>query len=303
VKSWQERADDLAWWVRVFDEMPRSSDAEARDYLAAKTIERAPLPESTGLRSNLGGLLVGNRPPGWLFAVLDREYRATAQARLNTARRFLARGIPTEAVGPVKAVNVGFASAPGTDPWARLENLTDKVIEAWQVESYTSPTSGHSFQSVDACGTPRLDPSRRGRIQPHEVREEPLGGGSARGGRIPVVKLSYIVFDDLAFEGSQSDIDRLFRLREQRADDLAYSIQVLKEAATKPIDEVKAFLQAKQDDRTRQAAAARRPFFSDLRNAIQEIDRRPDRFATYVEFEVGRMEESRAGLLRHLKVK
>jgi hypothetical protein len=299
-KKQQQRAEDLAWWVRVFDSMPRSSDAEVKEYLLAKTIERAPVEDLTFLRTNLRTILGSNGRQGWLLALIDKTYRPRAEAELASAKNFLSRSIAQDLPEAVKSVNIRSEPAASTDLVLRIENVRDVPIEAWRVDS--EDRGGQSSQWTDACGSRSSDP--HGSIQPHEVREESFSRRIANGEPLPVVKLGFVLFEDLSFEGSQAEVDRLFRGREQRADDLAFWIQALKEAAAMPIAEAKTFLEAKENDRARQAAAVRRPFGrGEIRDVLDQLERAPERFAAYVELKQKRMEEARTVLLRHLKAK
>jgi len=54
--------------------MPRSSDAEPKEYLLAKTIERAPVEDLTFLRMNLRTILGSKGRPGWLLSLIDKTY-------------------------------------------------------------------------------------------------------------------------------------------------------------------------------------------------------------------------------------
>ncbi len=298
LKSWQERADDLAWWARAFNDMPRSSDAEARRYLAAKIVERSPLPDSVGIRANLGGLVRADPPPRGLIVDVERRFRQGADAQLAMARRFLARGIPAGS-GAVKSVRVDFTAAPSDQYDLRIENLTDKVIEAWGLEVTAEKHTRQEF--ADACADAPDSTSPRGRFQPHQVRLEPLSSNTTADQPPPLARVLYVVFDDLSAEGPQDAIERVFRERERQAEEYAYWIPVLKDTETMPASEVKAFLEAKEAERARHAAAAGRFFFPETRDLRELLDRSPDRFAVVVDAKIQSMEEARTRLLRHVK--
>ncbi len=296
-KSWQERAGELAWWNGVFARMPRSSDQEAREYLISKRIERAPFPDSVGLRGHLNGVLQGNRPNGWLFTVVDREFVAGVKTQLAIATRFLDREASTTAPAFVRSVASNVASQPGTDYTMRIENLSDKRIEAWGVEDVPSGGRAGGLQTTDAGA----DSTGRRGLQPHDVREEPFGRYRvAPGEPPPVVKMAFIVFDDLTYEGSPQEVRHLLQQREQRAEVLGFWIQALKEASTLPVDQLKTFLTAKEAEIARRATAENLPFGQgEIRDVFANLERMPERFPGMLQSKIRLMEESRAALLRH----
>jgi hypothetical protein len=214
----QDHLDDLAYWVRAFDAMPRISDPEARAFLAARLIERRPAgptpgvprvaaPDASPVRVRLQRI-IDQYPTGPdIWIPLDR-LRADVRRELAAVPAEPPRGRD----GPITDVGLSWEPATPTEFVARIENLRDVAIEAFGFELVDPITARpRSARRSDACGTSR-EPDRPGsaRIQPKEVRDLFLGSPP----RDSELRLSFVLFDDQVFEGSaeareQLRIDRL----------------------------------------------------------------------------------------------
>ena len=200
----QARVDDLAFWVRAFDAMPRISDTEVRAFLAARMLERKrdALPDPSAVRVRLQRV-VDQYPAGpdvWFS--LDR-LRADVRRELAETPAEPPRGRE----GAITDVGLTWEPSTPTEFVARIENLRDVGIEAFGFE-LVDPVSDRvrSARRSDACGTPR-EPGTPGsaRIQPKEVRDLLLG--KPPGGL--VLRLSFVLFDDQVFEGSPEAREQL----------------------------------------------------------------------------------------------
>ena len=247
VEAWRtrrrEQIDDLAYWVRAFDGMPRINEPAVRDYIAARLLERAreAPTDPSNVRDRLKRVLelYPSGPDVWIG--LDR---LRADARRDLAERPAERPAANGAQPPAVITDVALTwerSAP-TEFVATIENLREVPIEAFGLQLVDPATKRVLLdQGTDFClGEPQPAERGSGRIQPHEVREVPLGS-SPDGG---VLRLVYVLFDDLSFEGSSEGRDYLLRSREARAADYAFAIDVISKASAMPPDEARAFVTA-----------------------------------------------------------
>ena len=152
---------------------------------------------------------------------------------------------------------------------------------------------------MDFCLSEPLPAERgSGRIQPHEVREVPLGRSPDAG----VLRLRYVLFDDLSFEGSSEGRDYLLRSREARAADYAFAIDVIAKASAMPPNEARAFVAAKRAEyvslpRTKEGIARDAHNLDDY---IRQLADSPDRAAAGAKSFQDQLERERQRLVRHL---
>ena len=219
----REHAEDAGYWRDAFAKMPRESEARAKEYLAARAAERAAVAptDHSGTRGRLFRLWYETpQPPGFVFAIVGSiEKEAARQAEVLT--RTLAARQSLESAAPVS-----IASRPSTRTHhvVAISNLRDSPIEAVAFDHYPPgidrPSGG---VSMDFCTTDPAARDGRGRIAPGETREFPFSRQIPDPGRLPTVRLRYVLFDDLSFEGRGADRDELFRRREDIADDMAFA--------------------------------------------------------------------------------
>ena len=116
-----------------------------------------------------------------------------------------------------------------------------------------------------------------------------------------VLRLSYVMFDDLSFEGLPAERDRLLERREAQAADYAFAIDVISKASAMPPSEARAFVAAKRAEtislpRTKEGSRERqRP-----RRVHRQLTESPDRAAAGAKEFQDRLERQRQRLVRHL---
>jgi hypothetical protein len=296
----KERTADLTYWIDVFNKVPDASSKEATDYLLAKIAEPAGQSPSDPLeiRSNLLGRVQGPRPDWWVPRTVQ-DYQRDLAAALRNAR------VPLVAApaGAPPSLAVRTVPSTSTDYTAYIENLRDTRIEAWVIDTDRSPDGrSRGKQSWDACiGDPALElaANLRGRIRPHEVREEFIPMSSRA--EPSQIRLAMVLFEDLSFEGSTEDRDLVLKERERQADEAAYWSQAFKEAAALPGDQVKAYLQAKRTERAAQNAAAGRGVTThEVDDALAALERSPQTISSWLSARQATLEGQRARLSRHV---
>jgi hypothetical protein len=305
VEAWRtrrrEQVDDLAYWVRAFDGLPRIAEPAVRDYVAARMLERAreAPTDPSNVRDRLQRVLelYPSGPDVWIG--LDR-LRADARRDLaeQPAKPPTANGAqPPEVISDVALT--WERSAP-TEFVATIENLRDVPIEAFELTLVDRVSNrGLLGQGMDFCLSEPLPAERgSGRIQPHEVREELLG--SSPDGA--VLRLYYVLFDDLSFEGSSEGRDQLLRRREATAADYAFAIDVIAKASVMPPDEARAFVAEKRAEyvslpRTKDGMAREAHNLDDY---LRQLADDPDRAAAGAKRFQDRLERQRQRLVRHL---
>jgi hypothetical protein len=305
VEAWRtrrrEQIDDLAYWVRAFDGMPRINEPAVRDYVATRVLERAreaPTDPST-MRDRLQRVLelYPSGPDVWIG--LDR---LRADARRDLAEPPAKPPAAFVAQPPAVITDVALTwerSAP-TEFVATIENLRDVPIEAFELTLLDRVSNRVLLdQGMDFCLSEPLPAERGlGRIQSHEVREVPLGRSPDAG----VLRLRYVLFDDLSFEGSSEGRDYLLRNREARAADYAFAIDVIAKASAMPPNEARAFVAAKRAEyvslpRTKGG----RPREADnLDYYLRWLADAPDRAAADAKRFTDRLDRQRQRLVRHL---
>lgn len=306
IDRWQkqrhERVDDTAYWIRAFETMPAGSEETAKWHLTARAAERtAQAPrDPSGIRGRLTRIWHESpQPPGWLSAVLE-PIRREAQRQHAALTRRPATPPSFEAASPVA---VSSQRATLTEFVTSVKNFREVSIEAFGIEMFepgeTRPRGG---VSTDFCP---IDPSAPGRgnglIAPGESRELRFGTPVRDSARLPIVRMAFVMFDDLVFEGPAARRDTLLLSRERQADGIAFANAVRAEAAARPAGEALAFLDKKRAERITQLyEQGREPDVRLLDDLINEAKVSPERLRENVAV-VKELERQRQRLLRHLK--
>ena len=299
IGRWQaqrrERAEDAAYWVRTFESMPVTSDDNAKQHLAARAAERAVQVsgDPSGIRGRLWRIWIDTpRPPGWLSVAIEPIRReAERQVAVLTQRSTTAQGL--ESAAPVV---LSSKRAALTEYVAVVKNLRDVPIEAIGFE-LLEPEGRRSGHTVDYCTAA----GGGGRISPGESREFRLDAKIRDEARLPTLRISFLIFADLVYEGEAAKRDALLRAREQQADDIAFANTARAEAMTKSGSDALAFLVAKRTERDlAMQTQGRQPRLRLLDDLIEQARRSPEslREDSAVAQE---LERQRGLLLRHMK--
>jgi hypothetical protein len=203
------------------------------------------------------------------------------------------------------AAPVSVASRPSTRTHyvVAISNLRDSPIEAvafdYYLPSIDRPSGGNA---MDFCTTDPAARDGRGRIAPGETREFPYSREIPDPGRLPTVRLRYVLFDDLSFEGRGADRDELLGRREDIADDMAFANGVRAELANVSDSDLQQFLQNKKTDRVAHLLSLKRlPSASALDRMIEDAARSPARLRETAAPAIARDDEQRLRLLRHVR--
>ena len=307
VQGWrqvgEERAKDLSFWVRVFGMMPRVSEPDLRRYLADRSVERAGelAGDPSGVRAKLRDVLQRYPSGPEVWDGLDR-LRSETQAALAAATRQPADGNSGGIVDAVSSVAISAQEQAKTTTYvAAIENLRGQAIEAVGFEEVDPVTNRvRGGQTSDFCLSEPLATERgHGRIQPKETRELPFGS-SVNPNALPIVRFTFVVFDDLSFEGSAVARGELFRRREEKAADYAVAIAALAQVAVLPAREVETFVTAKRAERAKQLQSeGRRGDLHMFDEFLQEAKAAPERLVANAKFRGEILERQRQRLLRH----
>jgi len=182
-----------------------------------------------------------------------------------------------------------------------IENLRDVAIEAIGVAEVDAGGRPLRQQTHDFCLSDPADRTPgRGRIQPHERREFPVAAPTD--GPPPKYVLSFVLFDDLSFEGSAGAHDELLRARTDRAFEYDFTLQGLKAVPTLSVRGIEGFLNGRKEEWTRQLREQGRPLEAGgpLDDALRQAHESPERFMAGIEAYRGRVEGQLARLRRHL---
>jgi hypothetical protein len=157
-------------------------------------------------------------------------------------------------------------------------------------------------ESMDFCTTDPAARDGRGRIGPGETREFPFSRETADSATLPKVRLRYLLFDDLSFEGRDADRDELLRRREETADDLAFANGVRAALANVSDSDLRDFLQDKKTERIARLLSLKRlPSTYALDRMIEDAARSPARLRETAAAVIAHDEQQRLRLLRHLR--
>jgi hypothetical protein len=307
-KARQARIDDLRYWNGVFELMPRVSETDLRAYLKSRLGDRAAQdvqnqnpsgPLSRKLQDVLWRFPSG--PDVW--SGLDR-LRADVQRELAALTRQPPGNAPPAAGAVTSAVIIAQERAASTALAAAIENLRDVSIETFGFE-ILDPASNRqrSGRREDASMTdPASAPGAHGRVQPHSIREVPLNVTLGPEDALPVVRLTFVIFDDLLSEGKAADRDEALRERESRAAELAFAHTALSQAVSRPATEILPFLLDKRAERARQLQPPERGLWSlEIDELIRQAKESPERLLANAAGFLERYERQRQRLLRHVK--
>lgn len=298
----REHAEDAGYWRDAFAKMPRESEERAKAYLAARVAERSAvaLTDHSGTRGRLFRLWRETpQPPGFVFAIVDSiEKEAARQAEVLTRTQAAPQSLES-------AAPVSIASRPSTrtNYVIAISNLRDSPIEAVAFDHYPYGTDRPSGgESMDFCTTDPAARAGRGRIGPGETREFPFSREIADSAALPKVRLRYVLFDDLSFEGRGADRDELFRRREETADDMAFANGVRAELAKVSDSDLREFLQKRKTERIAHLLALKRlPSAYALDRMIEDAARSPARVRETAAAAIAHDEQQRLRLLRHVR--
>jgi hypothetical protein len=298
----REHAEDAAYWRDAFAKMPRESEERAKEDLAARVAERAAVSptDHSGTRGRLFRLWQQTpQSPGFVFALVESsEKEAARQAEL--LKRTLAAPQSLESAAPV---SIASRQSTKTQYVVAISNLRDSAIEAVAFDHYLSSSDRPSGgQAMDFCTTDPAARDGRGRIARGETREFPFSRETAASATPPRVRLRYVLFDDLSFEGRGADRDELFRRREELADDMAYANGVRAELAKVPDGDLQKFLEKKKTERVAYLLSLKRfPSVYALDRVIEDAARSPARLRETAAAAIAREEEQRLRLRRHVR--
>jgi hypothetical protein len=300
--QWRERrqteADELTYWIRAIDTMPRDSVDGARRHLEEYAVDR--VGQNTGadtqLRVRMWRLAKDTQVAlSILLRTVDRE-RAEADRQLSALRPSLVGDLVPRTV---RSVSLASSAASGTTHVVAIENRGAAPLEAFSYEYLGADGKPRGGVSTDFCASPTGAEAGRGRLAPGEVREFPLRQ-DAKEGVPPVVRVKYALFEDLSFEGSPSDREAVFKEREQRADDAAYAIAVLRRAVTAPAQAL-AVLTAARAERARQLQEqGKRGSLGQLDEFIRQAKASPESLSARASILEADLEFQRQRCLRHL---
>jgi hypothetical protein len=307
VERWRtarrERVDDLAFWIGTIESMPRDSAAGARNYLATRARERAGqvARDFSGIADRLQAALRSSTASPFPWRSIDRLLLdARGEHALLTRQPAAADG--GRATGAVTAATIESQQRMATIAFvASVTNLRDVPIEAFGFQVVDPATMRpRSDQGFDFCLAP--DGRGDGPLDPHETREFQLSINQDPNAPQPIIRFTFVLYDDLSFEGRAADRDELLRDRESRADDDAFALAVLAEAAALPPGQAGAFLQARRADRARQLQGeGRKGDLFTLDDLIRQAQVSPDRISQVAQTMTGVLERQRTRLLRHLE--
>lgn len=291
-KRREQEREDLRFWIDALETMPAGSDEGLRRYVRNQlTLGAAQGPESI-FAANLRGVVTekAQRPPGWLAGAVRQQVRA-ARERLASLERPLT-GLAS-AAGEVTGVRLSRVPGEGhTTIGAEIENLSEVPLEALRV------VYPGGDRTIDFCGV--LGPAD-GPIQPGERRTLRLEPAVDANTPTPVVTLTFLLFSDFTFQGRTADRDDVLRGRERLADQLAFAVAALSEAAHLLPEQIAPFLESQR--RSRAIATAADPQGPDrsweLGEAIRQITAGQGDARALSSAMAARLETQREQLLRH----
>ena len=295
----QSHIDDLGFWVRAFMNMPRVSSVDVRRFLIDRIGERAVVdrPNVAHVSDRVRDLLRRYPEGPDIWDPLD-ALRTQVEREL-TAATTPGDKPPVIVDSVTSAAVVSSERVPSTAYSVAIENVRAIPIEALAYEMVDPAGRRRGGRTMDFClSDPGDRTSGHGHIQPNEHREEMYGGDD------PSVDLrvSFVLFDDLSFEGSPAVRDDILRRREETADEYAFAIDTVKAAAARPVADVEAFLVAAKVERTKQLlAAGRQPRpIGPLDEALRVFRESPSTFAERMSGYRASLEQAVQRLRRHL---
>lgn len=134
-------------------------------------------------------------------------------------------------------------------------------------------------------------------------RLSPVRFSSQDPSHLPTAKLTFIVYDDLSFEGSAKAGDELFKRREELAKEMAFSNAVRAELPKLPPDQLHSVVVAKRAERLKQLVVrGRAPQLSELEQMIEQATQSPEQFQQVAPARIDEVERQRERLLRHRRL-
>jgi hypothetical protein len=296
----RERADDLDYWVKALRSMPRISMVDLRKYLGDRLAERSvhDRPNVENVSDRVRNVLRQYPDGAEVWPPLDRLRAELETAFIDASRQGRAPGGGSE----VSGVAIVASRETTTKTYAvAIENLRDVPIEAVGFDELEADGRSRGSRGSDFCVVDPADrTSAHSRIQPHERREFPVFPQADR--PLPRYTLSFVLFDDLSFEGSTAARDDILRSREAQADEYAFAIAALKGVAGLPPEQIEAFLQERKIERARQLQEqGRRPWMGGLLDeALRQVRESPQQVLTRVSVYRAHLEQALDRLRRHL---
>jgi hypothetical protein len=249
-----ERREDLAYWTKALMSMPRISEPELRTFLSDHVAVRASGETHwtiSHVSDRVQSLLLWVPQGGGIWPRID-QLRKEVEAEYLAVTRTPPEKQPGAAETGTAATVVSTDVRPAVSYTVILENLREVPIEAYSVADYDLARGRVSgWTGTDFCTSePDAGRAGRGRIMPHEKRD--LGAVFGSGPTVPLLKLYYVMFDDLQYEGEPVERVRLLKKREAQAEEHTFALAALDEAAGKPASELEAFLVQKREAYLRQ---------------------------------------------------
>jgi hypothetical protein len=293
----RKEAEELRYWLSALSGMPADSDQELRELLRARLSKWAA--DGQNRASTLGSNLraaVTDETPRDAGSLTRQVNRLLDEAKSRLAA--IESPIASESAlrGEVPSIAIRWTLLANTYNYARVENLRDVPLEALKFTKYEGGDRRRSAVLTDLCG---YGDGRAGHgpIQPGEIRELRWRD---EGGTDQTVKLEFLLFADLKWEGPRSERDDVLKTREGRAADAAYWAEVLTDATLMPAETGVEYLETKK--RERAAATALSPhvgFRSEVDETIKRARRAPAEFAATARMFAWRMETYRIQATRH----
>jgi hypothetical protein len=219
------------------------------------------------------------------------------RSKVERERASLARILAASQVLETPGAIIASERTARTEYTAFVTSRNQSPIEAF---GYTVVQGDRvvSRHITDYCLSNPLQP--HGRIAPGESREVHVGMRVDPRSELPTLRLSFVLYDDLMFEGSREERDDILRSREQQADDLAFVNNLRRELSSVPDDQLQEFLAAKRTERTRTLlASGRRPEQPLLDVFMADAKRAPSHVRDTALLVIPSVDEQVQRLLRH----
>ena len=289
---------DLTFWQRTLQELPQTSRTAAHEYLREKVRERAVVEsrDRADIRGQIEDWFGPYRSTDWPFVRAKDALRQVTE-RLDDATRY--RAHVDDDTAPEYAVAVWVASGHASDFVAVVENLRDTPLEAFELEYSDSTTTRPRGGVMSDAPFALLDDPRPGGRNSGQVREFEIGpADDLPDAAMPKATLSFALWRDLSWEGSTDSRARLFKQRQERAEQHAFWITALTEATLQSPADVLGFLRQKRSERRREA-----PYEPDLMgDTLDGWAKRADAasFPAFLNSYRRTLEQQHALLTRHL---
>jgi hypothetical protein len=288
-------AEDVKYWIGVLEQLPAGTDDAVRAFLRDRIVGRAvPDSEHSSIQESLRSFATETtpHPPGWLRAVLGHlkteagRYLAVLERPLTTSNV-----VPA---GMVVSVQLTAGTASRSQSYnVVVQNTATKPIEVLRF-GYLLDGEQHSRRFNRITFGPAPMPGQ-GPLQPGEAREFPASSTRNPDGSLPRVEPVFVLFQDSTFIGSPEELREVLEEREQRVADATFWIGVLDEIAARPLDKVRAMLEARLRERTKLDALSPHPGFNlEIKDLLRTAQTRPAGFAAAIERTRATLERYRA---------